>query len=435
MLKITFLSLVFWGIAIQITSAQGGATCNNAAVAQKGINVSDNSQGDQWFIYKATINGKVTVSTCGQTDANTYVEIYDACGQEAFASSNDFCGEQSEISFEVIQGFSYLINWRNFYTNVQYNWNLQESQVNQGEFCSNALVVTAGYTVSLAPKNKYRWFEFTASRNGKITVQAVGDNAADCRVSVYDDCMFTSSVNHDLSWNPNMVAFEGVQGKTYLISWQNGADNGEIAWTLEEDDWLTGERCIDPIDVNMVEESPINHESATNKWYRFIARNDGEITISSVGLTTEDTYLEVYSGCGQDRVEFNDDFNNLQSEITMSVTSGKAYWIKWDNIFMPKQYLWNLKSSNLTTDLPDVIKSNVKLFPNPSNGPLHADLSSFDSKVVNTRVVDVTGAVVKSFQLSGGMVVSFDLSDISTGVYHIVFEDLVSKEVVKFLKQ
>ncbi|TLX75229.1 T9SS type A sorting domain-containing protein [Labilibacter sediminis] len=434
MFKFTFLSLILWGLVIQITSAQGGTSCENATIANQGINISNNALGEQWFVYTATMTGKVTVSTCGLTEANTYVEIYDACGENAFASSNDFCNEQSEVSFEVIDGLSYLINWKNYYTNSQFEWDLQEGKVNQGEFCSNPLMASAGYTVSDAPQNKYRWFEFTASRNGKITVEAVGDNAADCRIAVYDNCMFTSTVNNDLSWNPSKIAFDGIEGKRYLISWQNGDINGEIAWTIEESNWEPGERCIDPIDVSDVEGAPINHESGTNKWYRFIARENGEINVSSVGLTQEDTYVEVYSGCGEGRIAFNDDTEGLQAELTMDVSKGKAYWIKWDNIFMPEQYAWSLKS-DIPTDLPEVEEKPVKLFPNPSEGVVYADLTGYDTKEVSVRVVDISGAAVKTLQLPGGLVVSFDLSDLNTGVYNVIFEDLVSQSIVKFLKK
>ena len=197
--------------------------------------------------------------------------------------------------------------------------------------------------VSNAPQNKYRWFEFTASRNGKVTVSAVGSNAADCRVAVYDDCAYTTSINNDQSWNPSKLAFDAAEGETYLISWQNGTDNGEIEWTIEESNWQAGERCIDPIDIDVSDENAIDHESATNKWYRFIARQDDEITVSSIGLTSEDTYLEVYTGCGEQRAFFNDDADGLQSELTLSVEAGKAYLIKWDKIFTPQPYAWSLK--------------------------------------------------------------------------------------------
>ncbi len=435
MQKITFLSLLVWGLAIQLLSAQGGTSCSNASTAVQGINISDNSTGDQWFQFTATITGKVTVSTCGLTSANTYVEIYDGCDLEAFATSDNFCNEQSEVSFEVISGLTYYINWRNFYTNSQYEWSLQQSSAAQGEFCSNPLFVSAGNTVSNAPQNKYRWFKFTATRTGKVTVSAIGTEAESCRVAVFNDCMFTTSLNNDLSWNPSKIAFEGVEGETYLISWQNGATSGVINWTIEETNWQAGERCIDPIDIDISKDNPIDHANATNKWYRFIARQNDKITISSIGVTNEDTYLEVYNGCGQDPALSNDDTDGLQSEIVMDVVAGQAYLIKWDKIFTPDPYAWSLKSDQVATDLPDVEEDDLNVFPNPTDGFVNVDLTSFDSKTVQVRVLTLTGATVKSFELSGGMVTNFDISELTTGIYQIVFEDLVTQKVVRLLKQ
>ncbi len=435
MQKIILLSLILWGMTVQIVSGQGGESCTAAVAANQGINISNNAAGDQWFTYTATMNGKVTVSSIGLTSANTYVEIYDGCDLDAFTLSDNFIGEQSEVSFEVISGLTYYINWRNYYTNQEFEWSLQETSVAQGEFCSFPLASTAGYMVSNAPQNKYRWFEFTASRNGKVTVRAVGDYAEDCRVAVFDDCSYTSSINNDQSWNPSKIAFDAVEGESYLVCWQNGASNGQIEWTIEESNWEAGERCIDPIDIDVSEGNIIDHESATNKWYRFIARENGDLTITSVGLTSEDTYLEVYTGCGEQRAFFSDDSNGLQSEISLDVEAGKAYLIKWDKIFTPDAYTFSLKSSQLTTDLPDIAERELVVYPNPTEGLVNVDLTSYDSKTVQVRVVSLSGATLSAFELSAGMVDQFDISDLQSGIYQIVVEDLVSRKVVRLVKQ
>ncbi len=435
MQKLILISLILWGVTAQIISGQGGESCTEAVIASQGLNISDNSAGDQWYSYTATMDGKITISSVGMTSANTYVEIYDGCDMDAFTFSDDFIGEQSEVSFEVINGLTYYINWRNYFTNQEFEWTLEESAVAQGEFCSFPLASIAGYMVSNAPQNKYRWFEFTASRDGKVTLRAVSENADSCRVAVFDDCSYTSSINNDQSWNPSKMAFDAVEGETYIISWQNGAENGEIEWTIEESNWEVGERCIDPVDIDVSEENSIDHESATNKWYRFIARQDGDLTITSAGLTSEDTYLEVYTGCGEQRAYYSDDADGLQSELTLDVEAGKAYLIKWDKIFTPEAYSFSLKSSQLTTDLTDVEKNDLVIYPNPTEGLVNIDLTSFDSKTVQVKVVSLSGAIVNIFELNAGMVDQFDVSDLRSGIYQIVVEDLVSRKVVRLVKQ
>ncbi|WP_430936663.1 T9SS type A sorting domain-containing protein [Saccharicrinis sp. 156] len=435
MLKFTLLSLLVWGLAIQTSFAQGGQACDEAVSVLQGLNVSDNSLGDQWFKYTATTNGKVTVSSCGQTTANTYVEIFDGCDLESFTFSDDYCETQSEVDFEVISGLTYWICWRSAYTSQDFEWFLTESQAAQGEFCSDPLQASTGSIQSTVPTNDYRWFQFTASRNGKITVEITNANAEDCEIAVFDDCSYTTSLNNDDNWNPHKVAINGELGRTYLIALHNSTTNTSINWSIGESNWQAGERCSDAIDVYNLNEAPIDHDSGTDKWFRFVAFEDGDITITAAQLTSEDTYLEVYEGCDSERVAFSDDANGLQSELVLSVTANKTYYIKWDNIFEPEQYAWSLKAGNLSTAVPELENTGYGVFPNPSEGPVTIDLTGFESDMVTVRVMSVSGVAVKIFDLPGGEETAYDLSELNNGLYQIVLEDLVSKKVVKFLKK
>ncbi len=436
MIKISLLSLLLWGMAIQITLAQGGSSCSLAAEVSQGINISNNFEGDQWFAYTAKSNGIITISSCGMTDANTYVEIYDDCDSEPFIFSDDFNNEQSEVSFEAIAGLSYLINWKGDKTAMKYEWTLEETSVLEGETCGSPIIVYSGDNENYNPTNKYRWYQFTASRDGKVTVSSTGDNTDSCRVAIFDDCSYTSYLNNDESWNASKIAFDAQEGQSYLICWQNGAASDSIEWTIEESDWEKGERCSDPIDIDVSENNETDHEDATDKWYRFIPQNDGEMSVSSVLMTTEDTYLEVYEGCGEAPVVYSDDASDLQSEVTMNVTGGKAYYIKWDKLFRPKAYTWSLISDTSTsTDLDDENNVAVEVYPNPTTGIVHVNLSKFESSTVYAKILNAAGAVKGMKQLTGGAVETLDISGLKTGVYHIVFSDLVSQSVVRLVKE
>ncbi|GAF04718.1 T9SS type A sorting domain-containing protein [Saccharicrinis fermentans] len=435
MFKFTLLSLIVWGLAIQTSLAQGGQVCEEAVIVEQGLNVSDNSLGDQWFKYTATSSGKVTVSSCGQTSANTYLEIYDGCGTEAFTFSDDYCETQSEVNFEVVSGLSYWICWRAKYTSQIFEWFLTESQAESGEFCSDPIPASAGSMQSVVPSNDYRWFQYTASGDGKITIETNGANDADCKFAVFNDCSYTSTLNNDGSWNPHKIAIEGQSGETYLIAMHNSGSDTDIDWSITESGWQSGERCSEAIDVYNLNEAPINHDSGTDKWFRFVAFEDGDITITSALLTNEDTYLEVYEGCDSERIAFSDDANGLQSELVLNATANKTYYIKWNNIFEPEQYAWSLKAGNLSTATPELKNDFYGVYPNPSYGPVTINLSGFESEMVTVKVMSVSGVVVKMFEVPGGDETAYDLSDLNNGLYQIVLEDLVSKKVVKFLKK
>ncbi len=441
MIKNSFFTLLLLVLAIQVTVAQGGSSCSEAVEAQVGTNVSDNFDGDQWFTYTATITGKVTVSSVGQTTANTLVKIYDGCDEEPFTFSDDFKDQQSEVTFEVIEGLSYLINWSGDHTATEYNWTLSEDEISEGEACSEPIVVTGESFQTYAPTNKYRWYQYTATKTGKITVTATGDNSDSCRVAIFDDCSNSSTLNNDESWNASKITFDAQEGTSYLICWQNGSDSDSIEWTVEEGDWQTGERCSDAIDVDASSTNFVNHESATSKWYKFTPGEDTEMTVSSVALTTEDTYLEVYEGCGKQPVAFSDDADDLQSEITMSVTGGKTYYIKWNKLFRPQAYAWNLtttSSSGVSTGIENSETNgtdDLKLYPNPTTGQVNVDLSSYDSGTVVAVITGVSGSVVGMKRLTGGVVNTFDVSNLKSGVYQIMFTDLTSRKVVRLVKE
>ncbi len=436
MIKSSLLTLLIWGMAMQITLAQGGSSCSLATEANRGINISNNFEGDQWFIYTATSNGIITISSRGMTDANTYLEVYDDCDSQAFIFSDNFSNEQSEVSFEAIAGYSYLINWSGEHTAMKYEWTLEESSVLEGETCGSPLVIDVETIKSYNPTNKYRWYQFTASRDGKVTISSTGDNTDSCRVAIFDDCSYTSYLNNDESWNASKIAFDAQEGQSYLICWQNGAQSDSIEWTIEESDWEKGELCSDPIDIDVSEGNETDHEDATDKWYRFIPQSDGEMSVTSVDLTAEDTYLEVYEGCGEAPVFYSDDASGLQSEVTMSVSGGTAYYIKWDKLFRPQAYTWSLISDvSSTTGMEDDSEIEVEVYPNPTTGIVHVNLSKFESTTVYSKILNAAGAIKGMKQLTGGVVETLDISNLKPGVYHIVFSDLVSQSVVRLVKK
>lgn len=204
--------------------------------------------------------------------------------------------------------------------------------------------VEAGRITSTLSSDSYATFEFIATRDGKITI-----SANSCNVAIYNERMATYDCINKFCKNPNYAIIDGKQGISYIICLRNNSCIDSVQWSIEESDWLVGERCSDPIDVYSLDNLPINHDSGTDKWYRFVALRDGDITITSANATTEDTYLEVYEGCGSGRVAFSDDAVGMQSELVLSVKTNKAYYIKWDNIFQPKQYAWSVVYSVSTS--------------------------------------------------------------------------------------
>ncbi|MEZ6241722.1 MAG: GC-type dockerin domain-anchored protein [Phycisphaerales bacterium] len=69
---------------------------------------------DLWYCWTANCDGVATVSTCGLTQGDSKIAVYDGCacpvaGIGAIACDDDACSPQAEVSFDVQCGHQYLI--------------------------------------------------------------------------------------------------------------------------------------------------------------------------------------------------------------------------------------------------------------------------------------------------------------------------------------
>ena len=72
-----------------------------------------------------------------------------------------------------------------------------------------------------------------------------------------------------------------------------------------------------------------------------------------------------------------------------------------------------------TNSIADFWESQVSLYPNPATNFV---LFSGDMAVKNIEILDVFGRQIKS-EIPNGLIYGFDVSDLETGNYFIVFED------------
>ncbi|EDM43243.1 CHU large protein; uncharacterized, partial [unidentified eubacterium SCB49] len=108
---------------VSIAAAGGGGvpndTCDDAIALDCGdtatgstVDATDTAGGagpDVWYSYSGA-EGTITVSLCdGATDYDSRIRIYDACDGNEIAVNDDFCGLQSEVSFEADGTSTYYI--------------------------------------------------------------------------------------------------------------------------------------------------------------------------------------------------------------------------------------------------------------------------------------------------------------------------------------
>ncbi|MGC8825075.1 MAG: hypothetical protein ACP5PZ_10875, partial [Bacteroidales bacterium] len=133
-LLVTFLPLGLLLLTANLPAQPGGTSCTDAIVAQTGTNHANNSAGDQWFVYSTNQPKRVTISTCGLTNEDTYVLVYSGnCNSLVWiGNSDDNCGLQTNYSFDASAGVNYYIVWKNWKTSGSYDWTLTERNQQPG---------------------------------------------------------------------------------------------------------------------------------------------------------------------------------------------------------------------------------------------------------------------------------------------------------------
>jgi hypothetical protein len=79
-------------------------------------------------------------------------------------------------------------------------------------------------------------------------------------------------------------------------------------------------------------------------WYYYVIQEaEKKVTISTVGLTHEDTHLIIYDSCGGNLIAANDDYSDLQSEVSLfNPAVGDTIFIFWSPTYSSAGFDWTL---------------------------------------------------------------------------------------------
>jgi secreted trypsin-like serine protease len=107
--------------------------------------------------------------------------------------------------------------------------------------------------------------------------------------------------------------------------------NDDIAQPVEVTP-LPFNHSIDTTDATVTEDDPvlcIGSRGDATVWYRFVAPSSGSLAVNTFN-SAYDTVLAVFSGArgALTQLACNDDYNALQSQVTLNVTAGETYHIE-----------------------------------------------------------------------------------------------------------
>jgi hypothetical protein len=80
--------------------------------------------------------------------------------------------------------------------------------------------------------------------------------------------------------------------------------------------------------------------------------------------------------------------------------------------------------------------NSLQIFPNPAKDILHVQVTGSNENAL-LQIIDATGRKVKEQKISidGATSVSVDITDLSKGMYHLLFKTNLKTEHQKFVKQ
>jgi hypothetical protein len=178
------------------------------------------------------------VSTCGLTGDDTTLSAYDTCGGTVLACLDDFCGLQTQISFPVLSGNTYLVRLASFSgigMTGSISFDVPPPPVNDN--CAGAIAAVLGanaWDSSIAstegPSGSCNFggaadaadlfFTYTAGSESFITVDTFGSGLFDTTLQIFDVCGGTElACNDDAGGGlqSQICNFPVVTGTTYVI--------------------------------------------------------------------------------------------------------------------------------------------------------------------------------------------------------------------------
>lgn len=161
-------------------------------------------------------------------------------------------------------------------------------------------------------------------------------------------------------------------------------------------------------------------------WGKFIANSAGRLTISSCGLTEENTHLTFNTDCSTEITE-PDECGETGSELTYDMIVGDSILFEWLDSYDRGEFIYEIRfESEVVTNINTFEKlSAQKAYPNPTDGILKLEGFDKDKRIL---VVNSLGEKVISINTTPN---SLDFSKIPSGVYLIIQE----KAVLQVIKE
>ncbi|MEO9474212.1 MAG: M43 family zinc metalloprotease [Cyclobacteriaceae bacterium] len=308
-----------------------GEVCSMSIDAAEGTNNAPSTP--YWFSFQMPTSGDLTISSEGAS-VSTYAQIYDECGGDLLVNNVAVGSGQSELTARYLdENTTVKIYWKNVDSSETFDWTLTVTEASLGESCQLPTTASVGTNTVPASQEDLYWAKFTMPEaDQKLTITS----SASANVGIVADCSLSELLSSGLS---GLIITELVLDQEVIIVWETTGSEFDYEITLS--DVEDGDICSAAIQA--VEGT--NSAAYAPRWYSFTMPEDADLIVSSVGLTTEDTFLEIYDACGGTLLDKNDDNgDDFQSQIRLSgLLQGDAVIIHWSASYSSAAFDWSLE--------------------------------------------------------------------------------------------
>lgn len=334
-----------WNLATD--NEKQGLNCANAQVANEGVNIVSGPPPSNYMLwYSFTMPNesgkKLVISSSSSNRVGLYYHSCDDVSSYDGGTGTVIGGLQTRYFLRPNQ--QVFISW-DVYNDPNFSWNLSVQDLEPGEACSSTKSALIGnnYLPTLKKYSSY-WYSFKMpSTTGKKLV--ITSDVEEIVVVYTGNC---NNLNFIDFKNEGRYTLTGLQpDEMVYIEWSGYKAQGNFVWKLAVEDEQPGESCINPLAATLGSNTTQN----APHWFTYMIPKDGDYKISSVGLTTIDTYLSIYNGCNGILLGQNDDFKALQSEVTLSgLHNGEVIYIQWENNYQNNStegFIWQISGPKL----------------------------------------------------------------------------------------
>lgn len=220
--------------ALSVEDIQTGETCSDPVPADSGNNIIPATP--YWYTYTVEENDKkIILSSIGTTQVDTYVAVFDSCGGEMLAFSDDYSTSQSQVElFDLTAGQTIYIFWSDYSEPDGFIWTLSVADPEPGDMCNLAKTIDQGVHESTeAPF----WYRYIVPENDKrLKISSVGLTMVDTYVIVFESCEGgIIAENDDVvdGVQSEVNIYDARKGDTLYILWADAYSSEGFNWKLE----------------------------------------------------------------------------------------------------------------------------------------------------------------------------------------------------------